>query len=61
MVKCPYKDRCKSYPLKCSICARNEEQDFFIPKQRKRLRRYPWVLHERQFGRGEEVTSLHNR
>ena len=41
MVRCPYKSVCKSYPLKCSICARNEEQDFFIPKQQQ----HPyWVI-----------------
>jgi len=32
MVKCPYKDRCSSYPHKCSLCRHNEEKDYFEPK-----------------------------
>ncbi len=37
MTNCPYQYRCKSYPLKCSICKENEKEDHFKPKDI-----YPW-------------------
>jgi len=57
MVNCDFEDKCTSRGYKCGTCARNQKQDYYVPRPWWNPWRYPDLRRRQRYIYGKRTSD----